>query len=116
MELLQLQLGELVNLKVRRTLSRANFATLDTIPRSHASTRTSRFYTPKVTSKGVTAKDEAALTTWLSWRSKDQKQIARLKLPTARAPALPSVEQSIRTRKQRDRMRAKHGYRRRPLD
>jgi len=101
MELLQVQLGELVYVKVRKVMIRVSFATFDTIPRSHESTNTSRFYIPEV--KGITVKDEAALSTWLSWLRKDKKQIASLKL----SPALSSVEQSVMTRRQRDRMMAK---------
>jgi len=55
----------------------------------------------------VTAKDEAALTKWLSWLIKDKKQIASLKLSTTLGPALLQVERSAMTRKQKDTMMAK---------
>jgi len=48
-------------------------------------------------SQGSNSEGEAALTTWLSWLSKNKKQTARLKLRTVRAPALPSVVQSVIT-------------------
>ena len=105
LELLQLQQGEAVFLKVRKILMRASFTTFDSIPRVHASVKATRFYTHKV--KGVTAKDEAALNTWLSWLSRRNKLVANLKLSKAQAPALPSTIQSEMTIKQRDRTMAK---------
>jgi len=36
---------------------------------------------------------------WLTWPSKGKKQTASLKLPTAMAHALPSIEKSDMTRK-----------------
>ena len=96
---------ESVFLNVRKTSMRASFTTFDTIPRVHALINATRFYTPKV--RGVTAKDEAALNRWLSWLSEDNKLVANLELPNAQAPALPSVMQSVTTRKQKDRMMAK---------
>ena len=105
LELLQLQQGEAVFLKVRKILMRASFITFDSIPRVHAPVNATRFYTPKV--KGATAKDEAALNTWLSWLSRNNKLVANLKLLKDRAPALPSAIRSKMTRKQRDRTIAK---------
>jgi len=96
---------ESVFLSVRKTSMRASFTTFDTIPRVHALINATRFYTPKV--RRVTAKDEAALNRWLSWLSKDNKLVANLEMPNAQAPALPSVMQSVTTRKQKDRMMAK---------
>ena len=104
LELLQLQLGEAAFLKVRKILMKANFTTFESIPRV-ASVNASCFYTPKV--KGVAAKDEAALITWLSWLSRNNKLVVNLQLPKARAPALPSAIRSGKTRKQRDKMIAK---------
>jgi len=97
LELLQLQQGEAVLLKVRKILMRASFTTFDCISRVHASVNATRFYTPKV--KGLIAKDEAALNTWLSWLSRNNKLVANLKLPKARVPALPSAMQCKMTRK-----------------
>jgi len=51
----------------------------------------------------LTAKSEATLNVWLSWLSRNNKLVATLKLPKARAPTLPSVQQGGMTRKQRDR-------------
>jgi len=105
LELLQLQEGEAVFLKVRKILMKDNFTTFDSIPRVHATVNATRFYTHEV--KGVTAKDEAALKTWLWWLCRNNKFVAKLKLPKARGPALPSDIRSGMTRKQRDRMMAK---------
>jgi len=96
---------ESVFLNVRKTSMRASFTTFDRIPRVHALINATRFCTPKV--RGVTVKDEAALNRWLSWLSEDNKLVANLEMPNARAPALPSVMQSVTTRKQKDRMMAK---------
>jgi len=89
LELLQLQQGEAVFLKVRKVLMRGIFFTFDSIPRAHATINATHFYTPKV--KGLSAKNEATLNVWLSWLSRNNKLVANLKLPKARAPALPSV-------------------------
>jgi len=72
-----------------KILMKNNFATFDSIPRAHATVNATRFYTPKV--KGVTAKSAAALHLWLSWLSRNNKLVANLELPKARAPALPSA-------------------------
>jgi len=72
------------------------FTTFDSIPRVHATVNATRFYTPKV--EGVTAKDEAALNTWLPWLCRSNKLVANLKLPRARAPALLSTIRSGMTR------------------
>jgi len=82
-----------------------NFSTFDSIPRVHATVDDTRFYTHKV--KGVTAKSEAALNIWLSWLSRNNKLVANLKLPKARAPTLPSAQQGGMTRNQRERSMAK---------
>jgi len=87
LELIQLQLGEAVFLKVRKISIKENFPTFDKIPRVHATINATCFYTSKV--KGVTAKDEVALNIWLSWLSRNNNLVANLKLPKARAPALP---------------------------
>jgi len=42
---------------------------------------------PKV--KDVTAKNEATLNVWLSWLSRNNKLVANLKLPKARALPFP---------------------------
>jgi len=81
LELLQLQQGEAVFLKVRKKLIKDNFPTFDNMPRVHATVNATRYYTPKV--KGVTAKEEAALNIWLSWLSRNNKLVANLKLPKA---------------------------------
>jgi len=101
LELIQLQQGEAVYLKVRKMLITNNFLTFDSIPRAHATVNSTRFYTLKV--KGVTAKSEAALNLLLSWLSRNNKLVANLKLPKARAPAFPSAQQGGMTRKQRQR-------------
>jgi len=101
LKLLQLQQGEAVFLKVRKILMKGNFSTFNSVPRVHATINATRFYTPKV--KGVTAKNEATLNVWLSWLSRNNKLLANLKLPKARASALPSAQQGGMTRKQRDR-------------
>jgi hypothetical protein len=80
---------------------KGNFSTFNSVPRVHATINATRFYTPKV--KGVTAKNEATLNVWLSWLSRNNKLVANLKLPKARASALPSAQQGGMTRKQRDR-------------
>jgi len=67
LELLQLQQGETVFLKVRKILMKDIFSTFDSIPRAHATINTTHFYTPKV--KDLTAKNEATLKIWLSWLS-----------------------------------------------
>jgi len=77
-ELLQLQQGEAVFLKLRKILIKDSFSTFDSIPRVHATVNATRVYTPKV--KGVTAKDKAALNIWLSWLSRNNKIVANLKL------------------------------------
>jgi hypothetical protein len=89
LELLQLQEGETVFLKVRKILTSDIFPTFDTIPRAHATINATHFYTPKV--KGLSAKNEATLNIWLSWLSRNNKLVANLKLPNARPPALPSA-------------------------
>jgi len=99
--LLQLQQGEAVFLKVRKTLMKGNFSTFDSIPRVRATIHATCFYTPTV--KSVTAQNEATLNVWLSWLSRNNKLVANLKPPKARAPALPSSQQGGMTRKQRDR-------------
>ena len=48
LELLQLQQGETVFLKVRKILTSGIFSTFDTIPRAHATINATRLYTPKV--------------------------------------------------------------------
>jgi len=101
LELLQLQEGETVFLKVRRILTSGIFPTCDTIHRAHASINATRFYTPKV--KGLSAKNEATSNVWLSWLSRNNKLVANLKLPNARLPALPSALQGGTTRKRRAR-------------
>jgi len=105
LELLQLQQGRAVFLKVRKILLRASFTTFESILRVHASVNATRFYTPKV--KDVTAKDEAALNRWLLWLSRNNKLVANLKLPKARAPAHSSAIRSEMTREQRDRTMVK---------
>jgi len=67
-----------------------NFTTFDSIPRVHATVNATRFYTHKV--KGVTAKDEAALKTWLWWLCKNNKLVANLKLPLQRPGAPPFLQ------------------------
>jgi len=101
LELLQLQQGETVFLKARKTLMRGIFSTFDSIPRAHATINATRFYTPKV--KGLSAKNIATLNVWLSWLSRNNKLVANLKLPKTRPPALPSAQQGGTTRKQRER-------------
>jgi len=101
LELLQLQQGEIVFLKVRKILVRGIFPTFDTIPRAHATINAAHFYTPKV--KGLSAKNEATLRVWLSWLSRNNKLVANLKLPKAGPPALPSAQQDGTTRMQRER-------------
>jgi len=101
LELLQLQEGETVFLNVRKILTSGIFPTFDTIPRAHATINTTRSYTPKV--NGLSAKNEANLNVWLSWLSRNNKLVANLKFPNARAPALPSALQGGTTRKQRTR-------------
>jgi len=99
LELLQLQQGETVFLKVRKILTSGIFSTFDTIPRAHAMINATRLYTPKV--KGLSAKNEATLNIWLSWLSRNNKLVANLKLPNARPPTLPSALQAGTTRKRR---------------
>jgi len=89
LELLQLQEGETVFLKVRKILTSDIFPTFDTITRAHATINATHFYTPKV--KGLSAKNEATLNIWLSWLNRNNKLVANLKLPNARPPALPSA-------------------------
>jgi len=101
LELLQLQEGETVFLKVRKILTSGIFSTFDTIPRALATINATRLYTPKV--KGLSAKNEATLYIWLSWLSTNNKLVADLKLPNARPPALPSALQAGTTRKRRAR-------------
>jgi len=48
LELLQLQEGEAVFLKVRKILTSGIFSTFDTIPRAHATINATRLYIPKV--------------------------------------------------------------------
>jgi len=67
LELLQLQEGETVFLKVHKILTSGIFSTFDTIPRAHATIDVTRLYIPKV--KGLSAKNEATLNIWLSWLS-----------------------------------------------
>ena len=59
LELLQLQQGETVFLKVRTVLMKGIFSTFDSIPRAHATINATHFYAPKV--KGLSAKNEATL-------------------------------------------------------
>ena len=101
LELLQLQQGEIVFLKVRKILMRGIFPTFDTIPRTHTTINATHFYTPKV--KDLSAKNEATLNLWLSWLRRNNNLVANLKLPKARPPALPSAQQGGTTRKQRKR-------------
>jgi len=101
LELLQLQQGEIVFLKVRKILMRGIFPTFDTIPRTHTTINATHFYTPKV--KDLSAKNEATLNLWLSWLRRNNNLVANLKLPKARPPALPSAQQGGTTRKQRER-------------
>ena len=105
LELLQLQQGEAVFLKVRKILMKNNFPTFDSISRVHATVNATRFYTSKV--KAITAKSEAALNIWLSWLSRNSKLVANLELPKARVSALPSAQHGGMTRKQRERSMAK---------
>jgi len=101
LELLQLQQGETVFLKVRKILTSGIFSTFDTIPRAHATIYATRLCIPKV--KGLSAKNEATSNIWLSWLSRNNKLVANLKLPNARPPALPSVLHAGTTRKRRAR-------------
>jgi len=101
LELLQIQKGETVFLKVRKILTSGIFSTFDTIPRAHATINATRLYTPNV--KGLSATNEATLNIWLSWLSRNNKLVANLKLPNARPPTLPSALQAGTTRKRRAR-------------
>jgi len=101
LELLQLQEGETAFLKVRKILTSGIVSTFDTVPRVHATINATRFYTPKVI--GLSANNEATLSIWLSWLSRNNKLVANLKLPNARPPALPSALQAGTTTKRRAR-------------
>jgi len=104
-ELRELQQGESVFLKVRRTLMKSSFTSFDKIPRVHSSVNSSRFYIPKV--EGVTRKEEMALGTWLSWLSKDKKSTAKLELKKAKAPLLRTIPWEGAPRPKRERAVAK---------